>query len=350
MPAVDYTLPDFNYASAKALITFFLFILGLVLILFLYSVYFKRQERAWNELLRYAYSHKLTTGEIKILQLFFKELGFTFGQNLQLLQQPEFFKEKLQDFYERKKLGDAQQYVQILDKMFPTQKQSQEIYGVNDIAVGEYCSIHFSDGVHLGYVLKKSADELLLRVSNWKPDSSSVGEEIILYFHRLDLGGFLLSGTIAKASSGKLIFRHDGTVEMKGDEHLMAEIKRPAMLKPMDIDFSGNTKETLILDEEGNPINTKENTFHCGCEILSDQGVLLHIRDLVDSSVLKKYDTWSLQLMLDADTEIELEGRIFPSQVYGGRYIFKFLNLSGEDKKLILQEILKYKPTRSRLS
>jgi hypothetical protein len=353
MIALDYIWPEFNYTSAKTLLVLSVSSAIGFLLLFLYSSYFKRQERAWNQLLKYAYAHRLSTGEVKLLQVFFKQLGFTIQQNFKLIQEPAELKEKLRDFFETRKTGDPQQYVQILDKMFPPEKSLQDIYGVGDIQVGEYCSVHFADGVYLGHVSKKSGDELLLKIHNWKPSSVSPKEEIILYFYRLELGGFLMSGNIIKARPGGLIFRHDGNVEMKGDEHLMAEIRRPAIIRPMDLDFTENSRVAApFLDDEGNPIEQESqvSSITCSTEMLSDQGVLIQMREFVEPTILRKYDSWFIELALNADRQIELEGKLFPSRVYGGKYVFKFVDISGEDRRILFQEIRNHKPVKSRLS
>ncbi len=351
MLGVDYVWPELSYQSLKIL--FITFFTGFVVFFLfgLYNNFYKRQERAWNDLLNFAYSQNLNTGEIKILQKFFKQLGFTYHQNFQLLRDQALFKEKFQEFLERQHVENPEQCVQLVDKLFPTGKSLGQITSIYDIQVGEYCSVNFASGVYLGQVVKKSGDYLTIRMFDWGPEETSRKEEIILYFYRIDLGGFLLSGTVEKSKPSSILFLHDGTVEMRGDEHLMAEVRRPAILKPNDIYFETKSMVALSFDEEGNPTNTSGvPEISCVIEYLSDQGVLLQIRDLYDPSLLRRYDEWKIEIGLDTEQLIEAEGILMPSKTYGGKYLFKFTTISGNDRKAIFAEVMKHKPTKARLS
>lgn len=352
MLGVEVVWPEFNYQSAKILFITFLLGFAFFFLFYLYSNFYKRQERAWNDLLKYAYSHKLNTGEIKILREFFKQLGFTYYQNFQLLQNPALFKEKFQEFLERKTIENPEHYVQVVDKLFPPDKPLGEITSIYDIQIGEYCSINFVSGTYLGQVLKKSGDYLTIRVFDWTPAELTKNEEIIIYFYRIDLGGFLLSGIAEKSKPGSILFRHDGTIEMRGDEHLMAEIRRPAILKPNDIYFESKPMAALSnIDAEGNIVQNSESMeISCIIEYLSDQGVILQIRDLYDPSILRRFDEWVVQISLDTEKIVEAEGILMPSKTYGGKYLLKFTTITGADRKAIFAEVLKHKPTKARLS
>lgn len=351
MLGVEYIWPELSYQSLK--IFFVTFFTGFIIfILFgLYTNFYKRQERAWNDLLNFAYSHQLNTGEIKILRKFFKQLGFSYLQNFQLIQNPALFKEKFQEFLETQHPENPEQYVQVVDKLFPPEKALGQITSIYDIQIGEYCSVNFASGVYLGQVIKKSGDYLTIRIFDWKPEEASRKEEIILYFYRIDLGGFLLSGMVEKSKPGSILFLHDGTIEMRGDEHLMAEIRRPAILKPNDVYFDTRSMQAISFDEEGNPTNASDTLeISCIIEYLSDQGALLQIRDLYDPSLLRRYDEWNIQIGLDTEQIVEAEGILMPSKTYGGKYLFKFTTIAGNYRKAIFAEVLKHKPTKARLS
>lgn len=351
MLGAEYIWPELSYQSLKLL--FLTFFTGFVIffLLGLYNNFYKRQERAWNDLLKFAYSHQLNTAEIKILRKFFKQLGFSYLQNFQLLQNQALFKEKFQEFLISQRPENPEKYVQVVDKLFPPEKPLGQITSIFDIQVGEYCSVNFASGVYLGQVIKKSGDYLTIRVFDWKPEEVSQKEEIILYFYRIDLGGFLLSGTVEKSKPGSILFLHDGTVEMRGDEHLMAEIRRPAILKPNDVYFDTKNTITIFFDEEGNPTNSSSiPEISCIIEYLSDRGVLLQIRELHDPTLLRRYDEWNIQISLDTERIVEADGILMPSKTYGGKYLLKFTAISGSDRKAIFSEVLKHKPTKARLS
>ncbi|MCB1179216.1 MAG: hypothetical protein KDK36_16665, partial [Leptospiraceae bacterium] len=321
--------------------------------------FFRRQERAWNELLRYAYQHRLSASEVKILKNFFNrnQNNFSFQKNLHLLTNTEMFKENLREYLSNLKNVNSEKNVQILDKLFPPSKPEEQIQSLDDIDIGEPCSVHFPGGIYLGYVFKRTYEELLIKIAGWKADDVSENDELILYFYRMNIGGFLLSGKIRKFKQGSFIFSHDGTIEMKGDEHLMAKITRTGTIRPTDMDLIPDMtigiipalSQKDIEDITDEPGEKKPLELNIKTEYVSDQAILFKIKELVIPGFLKKYDQWELSLALSPGHDLELHGRLIESKEGEQKYIFKYVHITDEERRIIFDEIKKHNPVHSKL-
>lgn len=354
----DIVWPEFTTTTAIMLVIIMVVTALGFLALVLYSQFFRRQEIAWNELLRFSYQHRLTSHEIKLLQEFFQknQQTFAYSLNLNLLKDQEIFKEKFREYLLGLKGVEAEKNVQILDKLFLPSTTNKEILSLNNINLGESCSVHFATGgVHLGIIVKRTNAEMLIRIPNWNAKDAHENEEIILYFYRPEMGGFLLSGNVRKFKPGSIVFKFDGTIEMKGDGHLMAKISKNGNLKPTEIDVIPDMTIGQIqsLDEDGNPVNpTDENKkieLSVQTELISDQAILLRIKEYIIPGFLKKHDIWELQFEFEPGLAINLHGRILESKEGDQRYIFKFVQTTDEEKKLLFEQIKKHNPVHARI-
>jgi hypothetical protein len=351
----DIVWPEFTGATATVLVAIIVVTMIAVVALAVYTQFMNKQERAWNELLRFAYQHRLTSNEVKILHNFFlkNQQTFSFQQNLSLLKDQEVFKEKFRDYLADNKIADSEKNVQILDKLFLPSSTTKEILSLNDVIIGESCSVHFTDSIQLGVIVKRTDQELLVRIPEWDAKGTVENEAVILYFYRPEMGGFLLAGNIRKFKKGSIVFKFDGTIEMKGDGHLMAKIQRNGTLKPNEIDIIPDMTIGQInsIDENGNPNDLgipQKVELSVQTELVSDQAILLRIKEYIIPGFLKKHDIWELTIPV-GEVELELHGRILKSKEGEQKYIFKFIHVTDEDRKILFEEIKKHNPVHAKI-
>lgn len=72
---------------------------------------------------------------------------------MNLLNDSGLFKRELIKYFSKKRDGNEEHLVQIVDKLFPPEKLSKnEITSIDDIEIGEPCSVEFEDNFYLGTV------------------------------------------------------------------------------------------------------------------------------------------------------------------------------------------------------
>ncbi|MCB1140693.1 MAG: hypothetical protein H7A24_07940 [Leptospiraceae bacterium] len=307
--------------------------------------------------MRFAYSRHLNSGEVNLLEDFFNNSRISYSEAVNLLNDSGLFKRELIKYFSKKRDGNEEHLVQIVDKLFPPEKLSKnEITSIDDIEIGEPCSVEFEDNFYLGTVLKKTDNELLINFYERLPERSREGKSILLYFFRLEIGGYLLEGSVRKLKSQTLIFTFTGEVEWKGDLHLMAEIRRSVKVTPNELDFEEKQKEDLEvlsdigLDPDEVDMITQPSSLSGYTIKISDRALLIHFNGIISPLFLKKHDIWSLELDLEASSILELKGRIFPSKMSPGKYLFKYLNITTDERKSIFNEIKKFNPSQEQLS
>lgn len=149
--------------------------------------------------------------------------------------------------------------------------------------------------------MKKTDNELLINFYERLPERSREGKSILLYFFRLEIGGYLLEGSVRKLKSQTLIFTFTGEVEWKGDLHLMAEIRRSVKVTPNELDFEEKQKEDLEvlsdigLDPDEVDMITQPSSLSGYTIKISDRALLIHFNGIISPLFLKNmiYGHWS---------------------------------------------------------
>ena len=202
------------------------------------------------------------------------------------------------------------------------------------------------------------------------------GSSVSLYFYRNNLGGFLIPGLAKKISTNGMLFRQEGDIETKGEEHLVAEIKKDVEIFPWGIslqesnvtpnddneipdlqedptDVINTSEENTVNDAQSSPTNSEVTVSLKATMIkLSDRAILLSIKDpYFNDAVLKKVDIWELALNFTPDmTPILLKGKLMRSNYFTDSFLFKFISPSELDLKIIFEEIKKHSPVRGFIS
>lgn len=340
---LDYVWPQFT--SDKANILIFLFI-GIAFVLFLMYYIGNQQLKSrvnWNQLLKYAYSHKLNSVEIKIIEEFFKKKDLGIHGNINLVLDKRKFHSDLFDFLDKHDEVSREASVIILDKLFPENKSELDIKSLNEIVIGEPCSVDIGDELLLGYVLKKSVRELFISVRKFPIEMINNPGEIRLYFYRPELGGYFLNGALRKVRENGFIFTWDGEINISGERHLMITFSLTFKLIPWEI----KAKEIENTDVEKEIFGA--NCISGSTDKISSHAILMKFNEFSDLNLLKKYDLWDIEIELPGKGLITLEGKIAPSSSDSSKHIFKYINIHEEEKKTIMNFIMARNPVREEI-
>jgi len=339
----------------------------------------KTKERNWSVIEAFARRNKLSGKEIKILKIFFEQLPVTSQESLDFAFEKAEFKNQLHRFLLKFPDLDAEWKVRIIDKLFPRKDHLIEIKSLYDLYEGENCGLEVNDIHYLVRIVKKTQKELLLSATEWIPDAKLVNQAVKLYAYRPDIGGFLLSGTIRAIVKSGMIFTHDGKVEQKGDSHLMTVMEIPVELSSWTM-----KREKIVIEKEEKPVIKKalpqEQEFIDLDEIEENKPVEENVPDEPDEKIIEsrvdvkldaitdrisdrallfsisrgmpselwKHEVWELKMVLPGDREFKCRGNIIKTSS-SNKYIFKYIDATGEMQKNLFQMIKENNPVRERL-
>ena len=370
-----YIWPETN---AYTVLQVFIFILLFVLVILVARLIFIRRkttDSSWTHILNYAYNKKLSAKEINVLEHFFNSLDLSVSDKAKLLSDKKSFQNYLYSYLKKYHSDSVESYVKILDKLFPMDN-NLEIKSLLDIHVGEVCAIEFEGLYFLARVINKTQSEVLLSINDNAMKRDKEGSSVSLYFYRNNLGGFLIPGLAKTISPNGMLFRQEGDIETKGEEHLVAEIKKDVEIFPWGIslqesnvtpnddneipdlqedptDVINTSEENTVNDAQSSPTNSEVTVSLKATMIkLSDRAILLSIKDpYFNDAVLKKVDIWELALNFTPDmTPILLKGKLMRSNYFTDSFLFKFVSPSELDLKIIFEEIKKHSPVRGFIS
>ena len=370
-----YIWPETN---AYTVLQVFIFILLFVLVILVARLIFIRRkttDSSWTHILNYAYNKKLSAKEINVLEHFFNSLDLSVSDKAKLLSDKKSFQNYLYSYLKKYHSDSVESYVKILDKLFPMDN-NLEIKSLLDIHVGEVCAIEFEGLYFLARVINKTQSEVLLSINDNAMKRDKEGSSVSLYFYRNNLGGFLIPGLAKKISTNGMLFRQEGDIETKGEEHLVAEITKDVEIFPWGIslqesnvtpnddneipdlqedptDVINTSEENTVNDAQSSPTNSEVTVSLKATMIkLSDRAILLSIKDpYFNDAVLKKVDIWELALNFTPDmTPILLKGKLMRSNYFTDSFLFKFVSPSELDLKIIFEEIKKHSPVRGFIS
>ncbi len=366
-----YIWPETNaYTVLQVLIFILLFILVIQVgrLIFLRK---KTTSSSWTHILNYAYNKKLSSKEISVLEHFFNTLDLSVNEKANLLANKKSFQSHLYSYLKKYHSDSVESYVRILDKLFPILDHHLEIKSILDVHVGEVCAVEFEGLYFLARVMSKNETEIILSVNDSALKRDKEAMKVSLYFYRDNLGGFLIPGLVKKVNTNGFLFCQEGDVEMKGEEHLVAELSREIQLFPWglnthDESLSLHDNETKLSIDAGELIENepilpgeeskKENESALSLNAImiriSDRAMLLNVKDpFFNEAVLRKIDIWEMVVTLSPGAQpMVLKGKIKRSDLFSESFIFKYLAPSESDMKLIFEEIRKHSPIRGFIS
>jgi hypothetical protein len=309
-----------SLSMGEGIFIFFFVVISLFLFM-IFSSFRKRSKflsNQLNQIVHHAYSHNLNALEIKLIQRFFESLG-SFEKSMNFLGDPKTFHSKLSQFFENEKTETAQTHLKILDKLFLSKNYQTEILRLEDIKIGEDCTVEIDSKILLGAVIQiKSNIELIISLESslTLPDLS----EGIIGLYRPTLGLFLLHGKITNLNSHTLEFIFQGKIDKQAELNYSSILQKKFTLYPLE--KKGNLEKFIEYAGE--------------TDLISEKGLLISMTEAFALEEIRKHDIW--QIDLDVNNQfMTWKGHILPIKHESGKFIFRFLHTNSDQKKFIFE-------------
>ncbi len=282
-------LPGFDSRTLPYLVYFLLTVIGGLL--FLQWRLRRRAEKnaLSNRFMQIMLHRNLTKRQYRAVNQFFHSLKEA-EQNEILLSQKA-LAHHLHQFLRLHEEIPANDRVEIFDKVLPGMTSQIEIKTVADLRPGEPCAVDVNHTSHLATILKTKDNQVLI----------SLTEKIVLppgpanlYAYRPNLGGFLLGGAITRVSGMSAIFRHEGPIEFRGDQHLMAMVNLALRLEPWP-------RPEVEADLEAAEPQEESPSVLAETERLSDRALAIRFLETPPPLVLKRQEYWEMTLELPGE-------------------------------------------------
>ena len=324
-------LPGFDASTLPYLVYFLLFIIGMMLFL-QWRLRRENQKNALSNRFMQVVMHRgLTKNQLQWANDFFKNLKE--AQQNEILLSQKSLAHYLHQYLRQHEMITANDRVEIFDKVLPGMTSQIEIKSVSDLRPGEPCAIDVNKKSHLASILKIKDDQMLL----------SLTEKILLplgdakiYAYRPQLGGFLLSGKITKVNGPSLIFRHDGPIEFRGDQHLMSIIEVRVKLERWP------HPEMNVESAEPDPEKAPEY-FYAETQRISDRAMSIRFTEPPPPWVLRKQEYW--EMTLELEEPITCRVRVNPYRP-PELWLMRPVDMSETDRARLYKFISTHEPQR----
>lgn len=326
-------LPAFDSASIWYLVYFLLFvIIGLIWLQWRLRKQAHRNAIS-NSFMLVLMRRGLTKLQLAAMQDFFRHLNENEKQEILLSQ--KVFAQHLQQYLAAHRNLTGNDRVEIFDKVLPNFLPQIEIKSLDDLRPGEPAAIDTENRSALATVLKIKDNQILISSADQLPQPPAKAQ---LYAYRPGLGGFLLAGEIVKSQGQSHIFRHDGKIEFRGDQHLMTVSAVPFRLErwphpEVDKAVNGADQTSEVTD-----------SYSGYTEKLSDRAAVVKFYSTPPDWVLRKQDLWEMTLDVP-DQPIVCRIRVTP---YKGRDLFMLrpVDLDSGERNRLFKFISEHQPVR----
>ncbi|MBX7058128.1 MAG: hypothetical protein K1X75_08665 [Leptospirales bacterium] len=353
--------PVFSWAFAAPGLIFIFILLVIVFISRLRYLKEGQRKALWLSLAKFAVKRKLTPGELSLLKHFYDHL--TEEEQDEAMHSKRKLHARLHDYLAHHSQIPARERVQMMDKLFPEIDFHMEVKSINDVQLGELCSAEFEEHRMLGAIVKKSDGALFVSLPDWRPHHDYAGVAARLYFFRLNIGGFLMDGSLQRASPGGVVFEPSGAVEFLGERHLMMQISIPALFTAWSVEAHGPVQVAAPPQESGSaasaagadataapPAASLPLQFQGVTDRVSDRALVFVINrpSSAIEQLLHRYEVWEGDLELPGGFRLRCLGKI--TRAPGpDRFLFRYLNLSEAARNVLWQTIQTHNPEREKL-
>lgn len=367
--------PQFKLAAFIGTLVVLTLILIVYLMIRLRVAQQAQRDAAWLSLAAYGLKRKLSQLEMNLLRRFYDSLSAE--DRSQILHNKRVFHAKMHDFLVANRQVEPRARVQLMDRLFPEIDFQVEIKSLRDIQPGESCSVEFDGHRMLGWVVKKTDNELWISLPNWTPERTYIGDAAQIYFFRPNIGGFLVHGSLQRAGRNGLVFEKPERIEFYGDQHLMARLELPIRLTAwapggqgpvmVEIDEAPKTSgaqdtpaadarvESDSADEAGSSasadaVHRVPLSLDGETDRISDRALIFVFARTASQPerLIRKYEVWEADLTLPIGFRFKCRGRILPGST-PGRFIFRYLDASDLARRMLWEEIKSHGPEREQL-
>lgn len=340
--------------GAKDLIFLLAVITGLAIPFVLLAFYRIREARRlnrWILIANYANKQGLDLRETGLLKSFFE--GLSSPAQEAVFHDRAHFRSLLYAYLRQHHELDERTGVRTVDKMFPDIKHWHAVLSASDLQPGEICGLEFGSRHVVGAVLDIEEDSIVV---SFAPDSPvpHVEEEVGLYIYRPRIGGYLLQTRAERVWRGGMKILFMGKVEDQGEQHLMARVNLPVEFTPWsdlpalqatgaptaegDLQF-----ENVLAGEEEAlvepPVAAVPDSPVAGtCDRISDRGLLFRSTDPRLLTFLV-HGLWEISALIGDGFQLSCRGRILPTRPGSDRYVFRYIDLPENTRRVLLAEI-----------
>ncbi len=284
--AESLRLPAFDAASLKYLVYFLLFII-IGLVFFQWRLRRSHEKNALsNRFMQILMRRALTRTQQAAMQDFFDRLHEVEQNEIMISQKS--LEHHLHQYLERHPEISAADRVEIFDKLLAGKAPQIEIKTVSDLRIGELCALDAGKTSWLTTIMKSKDDQILLTSYEKTPIPVGGGH---VYAYRAGLGGFLLSGQIIKVKENSLIFKHNGHVDFRGDQHLMSTVSVAVKIERWP-------HPELGIDEEKPLESAGVEVFTGLSDKISDRALAVRFTPGPPDWILSRQDFWEMTLDL----------------------------------------------------
>ncbi len=322
----------------------------------------------WLELQRFAFARKVNQAEMSLLKKFYDSLSEDLAE---FYVQPENrgkLRGALFRFFVTVDSMPTEKEVNLFDKLFQSGPDFQkEITSLHDLVVGEVCALEADGREELTYVLQKTDEYLLLSIKGLSKDLLEPGKEAGLYAFRPSSGGYLLKGVVTKQNKDGIVFKFNGTIEKKGEAHLMLTANYSLLISPwppkeglqsLELD-----KNKVLLSEENLDkqiellrkiareqkkneskafdLPPSADSFSAISERISDRAITFALPENLSPEIWKIQDLWTCEFsFLDGPT-FSIKGKLFPVKQKSHMFLFRYVDADEKIRHEIYEEIKK---------
>lgn len=326
------TWPEITAWAVGGIVFFYVSFIAIFFFLKKYYKFQAKEEANWHILLAYLNRHNLITKEIAVVKEFFDEQIPDIQSEIIISRSR--FKRMLYNHLKNHDQISAETRVNIMEKVFPHRENQGEVHSIYDLAVGETCAVEIDSEHYLGTILKVEGDELIARVEGLEQKDADTGIPIELYVFRPFSGGYLLYGMLKSFEGDSIVFSFGGTVEEKGNMHMMAELVT-------DIGFS-----PWPAPRQGAQEKITGKTYK-----ISDRAIVFQAKSKEDADFyVRRTDLWVGKCTLPSGFTFSCRGTVAASEGYENMFVFKFLDIQEQARKIIFTEIQSHSPVREKIS
>lgn len=366
---------------------FVLLVIGIALILYFIRKRSSHRQRLWLLFHKHARRRGLNSAEIEIMRGFFDSLKEHEIEDI-FLNHLKFYRQ-LYNHFARHPAADSNVEVRIIDKLFATMMNTGEVTGLQSLRAGEACSLEFPNGEHhLGRIISGRRGILTLGVPDLTLEQSTQiqqGLEVRLYVYRPGRGAYRLFGELVQAWQGGVRFLFKKHISFQGEIHYMCRMELQLELSPwppLEIDVPNETVsngegdnldaaridaagkipattatdntvqhgETIDAEVQEQPTTHKEAVRVTGQSVhISDRALTLESTDLILRRVLRQRQTWELRMHMPDGFVLTCRGRLIAMRASRDRYLFKYMDISDNSRKILFALIKENNPVRERL-
>lgn len=289
-------------------------------------------EALSNRFMQIVLNRGLTKSQHQLTLQFFA--GLKAVEQEEVLSSQRSFARRLQHYLAAHPNITGNDRVEIFDKVLPGATSRIEVKEVADLREGELCAVDINKKSYLATIMKKKDNQVLLTLIDRVALNPAVAQ---LYAYRPQLGGYLIPGSILKVNGLSIIFKHEGQIEFRGDQHLMTVAS---------LAFSLSRWPHPELDEPDETADEKAplvDVFTGTTDRISDRAISMRFDSEPPAWILKRQEFWELNLELP---DSPLVCRIRITAYRSGMWLMRPVDLDGAERNRLFAFISAHEPVR----